>query len=374
LACFVVASYLLEAFNVVGYLWPNGDKGCGKTSLLHVVTEMAYLGQLLQAGGSYASLRDLADYGACLAFDDAEAVMDVQKGDPDKRTLLLAGNRRGATVTIKEPTNGRAWVTRYVNTFCPRAFSAIRLPDDVLASRTIIVPLVRSGDPQRAKANPADHATWPTDRRRLVDDLWAVGLSHLPRLREYDAKAAARSGLMGRVLDPWRPILAVALWLQEEHGVEGLFDRMEKLSVGYQGERSELEARDPTRLAIKALGQLVQVRRLALDAEENGFPAGDGQTFEFTTETLTGLMNQIAIEDEVVGKGRDFANSRRVGWILKRLRLAKGDRPTGETKRRWKVTIPDLEGLAASYGMTMPWQVVPVGQAGAAPTDNHEDF
>src|SRR5439155_25636373 len=32
-ACYVLATYLLEAFNVVGYLWPNGDPGCGKTTL-----------------------------------------------------------------------------------------------------------------------------------------------------------------------------------------------------------------------------------------------------------------------------------------------------------------------------------------------------
>src|SRR5262249_62354826 len=133
-ACFVMATYLLDGFNVVGYLWPNGDKGSGKTNFLSVVTEVAHLGQLILAGGSYASLRDLADYGATLAFDDAEGIMDLRRADPDKRALLLAGNRRGATVTVKE-LEGERWVTRFIHTFCPRAFSAIRLPDDVLASR-----------------------------------------------------------------------------------------------------------------------------------------------------------------------------------------------------------------------------------------------
>jgi len=50
----------------------------------------------MTAGGSFASLRDLADYGATLAFDDAELLAESGKGDPDKRALLLAGNRRGA--------------------------------------------------------------------------------------------------------------------------------------------------------------------------------------------------------------------------------------------------------------------------------------
>jgi hypothetical protein len=43
---------------------------------------MAYLGQLILAGGSFASLRDLADYGATLAFDDAENISDPNRPTP----------------------------------------------------------------------------------------------------------------------------------------------------------------------------------------------------------------------------------------------------------------------------------------------------
>ena len=103
---------------------------------LTVIAELAYLGQLILAGGTFASLRDLADYGATLAFDDAENVSDPRKTDPDKRALFLAGNRRGVKVPVKEVGADKQWHTRYVNAFCPRFFSAIHLPDPVLASRT----------------------------------------------------------------------------------------------------------------------------------------------------------------------------------------------------------------------------------------------
>jgi hypothetical protein len=247
-ACYVIATYLFDAFHVVGYLWPNGERGTGKTSFLQLVVELAYLGQLILAGSSYACLRDLADYGATLAFDDAEAVMDVRRTDPDKRTLLLAGNRRGATVAVEEPAGDRQWVTRHVNAFCPRLFSAIRLPDETLGSRSIIVPLVRSGDAHRAKANVLDAEDWPCDRRRLVDDLWALGLAHLPELTAHDRDAAALASLAGRNLDPWRAILAVAHWLQERHGIADLFDTLEKLSRNYQVERGDYEEADGTRV------------------------------------------------------------------------------------------------------------------------------
>lgn len=117
IACYVRSTWFLEAFNVVGYLWPNGDKGSGKTHLLTILAELSYLGQVILAGGSYASLRDLSDYGATLAFDDAEGLSDARRTDPDKRALLLAGNRRGSTVSVKEMSPDKNWRTRYVNAF-----------------------------------------------------------------------------------------------------------------------------------------------------------------------------------------------------------------------------------------------------------------
>ena len=178
LACYVCVSYLLDAFSVVGYLWANGDRGSGKSQLLFTVTELAYLGAALVPGGSYASLRDLADYGACLGFDDAEAVMDPKRSDPGKRALILAGNRRGVAVTLKEPDGAKGWKTRHVHAYCPRLFSAINQPNAVLGSRSITIPLIRSTDRVRADADPLDHSLWPHDRRALVDDLWASSNCH----------------------------------------------------------------------------------------------------------------------------------------------------------------------------------------------------
>jgi hypothetical protein len=278
----------------------------------------------------------LADYGATLAFDDAEGVMDVRRTDPDKRALLLAGNRRGATVTVKEPEGDR-WVTRHVNTFCPRLFSAIRLPDEVLGSRTIIVPLVRSGDPQRAKANVFAPEDWPCEHRRLVDDLWALGLAHLRELPEQDRLAASKVELMGRNLDPWRPILAVAHWLQEGHDVLGLFDRMKKLTAGYQSERGEYEEADATRVLFRAL------LRLTENAEA-------GKDVEVFPKAIAEQMNAIAKEEDLSEPDKSFTNARRVGWILKRQRF---HRPKGhnERGRPWLVKRQEIEALATAYGV-----------------------
>jgi hypothetical protein len=341
IGCYGLATYLLDALNVIGYVWPNGEPGSGKTTLLHVVVGYAYLGQVILAGSTYPTLRDLADYGATLGFDDAEAVMDAKRTDPDKRTLLLAGNRRGATIAFKEQVGDR-WQTRYVSTFCPRMFSAIRLPDPVLGSRTIVVPLVRSGDEAKTKADPADDSCWPCDRRRLVDDLWALGLANLRYLAEHDREAACRARLSGRALEPWRAILAVAHWLEYRHDVAGLFERLEGLSVAYQRERADHEENDMTRVLYRVLLGLVRGR-------------SPGETVGLVPGDLAKSMCALASADDLVSAenladpGKPYTTARKVGWLLRRQRFRRGER--SERAKKWSATVAEILAGARAYGV-----------------------
>jgi hypothetical protein len=365
-ACYSLTTWFLDAFNVIGYLWPNGSKGSGKTVLLHVVAETAYLGQVILAGGSYATLRDLADYGATLAFDDAENLSDPKLTDPDKRALLLAGNRRGSTVTVKEPGPNRTWRTRHVDAFCPRLFSAIKLPDDVLASRSIVIPLIRTPDSHRADVDPLDYDTWPHDRRQLIDDLWALALAYLPELRTYYRTISERASLTGRNLEPWRAILAVALWLDEkdpegclrrtteEQADDGnkrvlnttLFERMNSLSVAYQTERADLDYGDFPSLVIRALCANCANPANRANYSERG-------VFLVTAADISNEARSLAADDETT-IDIERINAQRVGMQLRKMRLKKRPRPGGVGPRRWEVTLGDLQHWTSVYGMSLP--------------------
>jgi hypothetical protein len=362
-ACYVLASYFLDAFNVIGFLWPNGDRGCGKTQDLIVLTELGYLGVVILAGGSYASLRDLADSGAMLAFDDAENLSNPKTTDPDKRALLLAGNRRGNTVPVKEFGDDKAWHTRYVNTYCPRLFSATHLPDQILSSRTIVVPLIRTTDRSRANADPHESALWPHDRRKLIDDLWALALTHLIALPRYEAQVNQRARLTGRNLEPWRAILAVALWL-DDHGTTGLFDRLEALSAAYQEERVALEVDDLTALVIRALCRYAADAVCAINVET--LPA----SFSFQTAAIAKLAKEIAEEIEA-DIAEESITARRVGRVLGKMRL-KADRSA--RCKGWRMTLGDLLGRLTAYDIPIPdefagLQAAPLSTNGTAGAD-----
>jgi hypothetical protein len=349
--CFVMSSYFLDAFSVTGYLWSNGNKGSGKTQLLNIVAELSYLGIVIMNGGSYATLRDLADYGACLAFDDIESLND-KKFDPDKKALLLAGNRRGATVTLKELDGNNKWRTRYVNSFCPRVFSAISLPDSVLASRSIIVPLVRTNDREKANSDVSRYKSWPCDRQTLIDDLWNIALCHLPELPAYEEKVDSESSLLGRNLEPFRSILAIAKWL-DDHGVTGLYQRMTKLSEDYQGEKQDLEVPDLTLLTLKAIVlSLCTSMNVPIVPLVPDVPLIERHSFFFTAKDLQAFAVIIAQDDDDEG---EWITIKKVGRQLAKLRFKQPPRSGGQGSRQWGITAKELLAILDAYSVPHPF-------------------
>ncbi len=358
-ACYVLTTWFLDAFDVIGFIWSNGDAGSGKTQLLKIIAELSYLGILITSGGSFASLRDMADYGATLAFDDAENFSNPKKSDPDKRSLLLAGNRRGVFVSVKELVGKNKWQTRYVNAFCPRLFSAISLPDNVLASRAIVVPLIRTPDDRRSNSEPLDYELWPNDRHKLIDDLWALAVDNLAELKKHQRDVKDFVHLKGRALEPWQAILAIAGWLDTK-GVDGLLKRIEKLSCDYQKEKPELETSNLTVIVIKALCHCASCATCATTNETT-------KDYIVTSAEVAEKSKEIASEmDSSIDL--DTITSQRVGIILGQLRLKEDPRPGGKGSRRRKYTNIDLERWSKTYGIGLPDTLKPSGTSGTAGT------
>ena len=169
----------------------------------------------------------------------------------------------------------------------------------------------------------------------MIDDLWSLGLASLTEVKTYDRKVVDHVPLVGRNLEPWRAVLAVALWLQERHGVEGIFDRMADLAVRYQSERIEVEEASPVRVAIAALQSMLT--------------ASNEEAIECSPTELATVMNKFAQDEEIEHPGETFTTSQKVGALLRRQRVERA--PRRATGKRWRISRSALDALARAYGM-----------------------
>lgn len=343
IACFIFATWFVEAFNVVPFLWINGEKGSGKTQLLTVISMLSFLGQVMLSSGSFASLRDHADNGACLCFDEAEN-LSGPKADPQKREIFLAGNRRGSTVTLKKAGKDNKWENQYVNMFCPRIFSAIERPDSVLASRSIIIPMIRTLDRLKGNADIWESGHWPFEQSKLQDELWSAALENFSQVSSFDSKVKGISPLVGRALEPWRAILAVGLLLDSK-GVTGLADRMNKLSLDYQQQRNAVEIEDLNSLIIRAICKILKCEVVRL-----GEACEVSKGIEFMRTVDIELQAQLIADEMELDIDPNEIESRRIGRKLSQQRFEK-HREGGTGKYGWKINLKGLYEWALASGL-----------------------
>ena len=353
IACYIMSTWFIDAFDVVGYLWPNGEWGSGKTKLLATIVEWAYLGCLITASGTFAAIRDMAGYQATIAFDDAEIFADPKRSDGDKRALFLAGNRRGVTIPLKEPTLDKQfpWKTRHVNAFCNRLFSATQLPDAILASRTIIVPLVKTPD-EKANRELHELTDWASIRQHLLDDLWALALAHLPTVKGYVPQVRQATSLRGRALEPWLALLTTARWLDAQ-GVSGVWERMEALAQHYQEERRDLEPLKLETWAIAALCYAAPIWATWATSATCATSPGEVQEWVFTAGNVIYWMGEYRKECHPDIHAIGVISEDTVGKALGTLRLRKKPRPGGLGPRRWCLTLDELQRMAQAHNIQL---------------------
>jgi hypothetical protein len=184
----------------------------------------------------------------------------------------------------------------------------------------------------------------------------------------YEARVSRESALVGRDLEPWRALLAVALWL-DDRGVKGLAKLMEALAVVYQAERAELETPDLPRLVIQALVRSAADSPCLQGDRGDRNDRGDvkkeiPRVLYITTSQVTGTAAQVAQEQES-DMDADAVTARRVGRVLRKMRW-----PPERTKtaRGWAVNLAELRRLSQAYGVD--WPAEPCATQEAPPPTN----
>jgi len=332
----IFATYLTPALSTSSYLWIHGVPGAGKSKLLEIIAALSYQARILSAHSTTAALRDIASLGGTLCWDEANALTSQKtRVDPEKQGILLAGLRRQtAWATLREPVGKRGWTTVNVAVFCPKAFTATRVPPEPLLSRCIVVPLVRSSNRTKTQRQPRGR-NWDAKVARLRRALWDFCLRNLAKVGDVEEWVTeSESELLGRALDPWIAPL-VAAKILEDAGVQGLYDRIRNLALAYQGE--ELTAPDLTTYVVAAIAVLDYESGVTDINGVNGIKLLSASEVEKKVKELLESDDQDP----------DWVSARKVGRRLARLRLHKIKTTRGE--RKWIIDRSVLQNLLTTY-------------------------
>jgi hypothetical protein len=134
--------------------------------------------------------------------------------------------------------------------------------------------------------------------------------------------------------------LAVAYWLQTDHGVEGVWDRLQQISEAYRSLRAENEEPDLLTLVVLAVHELV---------------AEAGQDITVHTKVIAEQVNRIANGDETsCFELVTTSETMRVGAMMGRLGFQKA--ASHGKNRSWQLRRRQVDQIAKARGITLSFQ------------------
>lgn len=368
-ALVALASWFAPAFNVSPFIYFTGERGSGKTKAAKTITRLGHLGITVTQNTTLPALRDTCSLGGVVAADDVEA-LTAKEADVNLRAMLLASNRRGAFVPLQEPNPAGGWQTKYLDAFGIKLFTAIRQPDATLGSRCIVVSMAGADDDLRANRNEEDDADWPYDLTQMHRDAWLMALQHLPTMPALDKqisanppKTAEGNVIAGRALDAWRPLLAVALWL-EGQGVSGIYGDLCAILARYQDLKFAVTTPDLTTLVAHTLIKLFFAEANEAQDGASGASGASGALpiYLLKREKKIGAAQVLAaLPSMVEALDVDFDTSqtsdKQVGKRLTKL-LPNGRGNTNRDRSR-RMTEQDAARIARAYSIKTPHALIP---------------
>jgi putative DNA primase/helicase len=199
-ALWVLHTYLLDCFGISPRLAiTSPEKGCGKTTLLDVLSRLVMRPLPTANATASAIFRVVEIQQPTLLIDEADTFLSENE---ELRGILNSGHRQGGAVirTVGED-------------FEPRAFSTYSACTIALIGKLPATPMDRSVpiDLRRRRPDEAIEA-FRFDRTGALDQLarqaarWAM--DHADYVRSADPEMPA--GVFNRAADNWRPLLAIA--------------------------------------------------------------------------------------------------------------------------------------------------------------------
>jgi hypothetical protein len=199
-ALWAVHTYLLDVFGITPRLAVTSpEKGCGKTTLLDVLSHLVWRPLSSANATASAIFRVVEMHRPTLLIDEGDTFLTENQ---ELRGILNTGHRRGGSVTR---TVGDDFEPRAFSTYSSCVIALIGKLPATLADRSFLIDLRRRRADEAIEPFRFDR-TEHLDRLARMATRWAADNAEYIRSAEPDMP----SGLFNRAGDNWRPLLAIA--------------------------------------------------------------------------------------------------------------------------------------------------------------------
>jgi Protein of unknown function (DUF3631) len=201
-ALWTIHTYLLEATAITPRLAIGApEKGCGKTTLLDVLSHLVRRPMPTAHATPSAIFRLVEMERPTLLMDEADTYLPDNN---DMRNLLNAGHRRGMR-TLVNVSIGDDHVPRWFETFAAVAIAGIGKLPDTLDDRSVKIELRR-----RRPDEPITELRYgrTTHLDELARKIVRWSCDNAERIRAIDP--AMPPGVLNRAADNWRPLIMIA--------------------------------------------------------------------------------------------------------------------------------------------------------------------
>ena len=328
LSLWVILTYVYPAWPAVPYLSIGGPLGSGKSRVFDVLSKLVYRPLMTSNMTAPCLFRTLDAQGGTLLLDEAERLRERSSEAGEIRSILLAGYKAGGKAHRMEK-RGDSFQSVAFNVYGPKAIAGISELPPALASRCICLTMFKASasSPKPARRIDENPDRWKT----LTDDLHSFALVAGRHIVSLAQKPVLCSGLSGREMEVWQPILALAKLVQEA-GALGLVDLVQSHAKSCAVKAKQDTVPEQDEMLLRSLREL-------LDGESGGVTAG--------------RVLEKAKEQEVSLFG--FMSARGVGAVLKRYGIrshAIGGR------RLFRPSEAKLLAIQNSYGVDLGLNVI----------------
>ena len=211
LVSYIMMTYIYVLFQVIPYLWINGEKGTGKSTIMKLLNKLCFNPLFCSNINPANIFRQIDNDGSTIILDEFEKMYGEEKQEIVK--LLNQGFNKDGVVPRCVGQNNQI---KKFRSFSPKIMGGITNIDDVLFERCIKYTTVRIKDIKVTKYRENRKTEKEIDD--IVQDLYIFGLVYAEGIKKiYDNREVEFEGNTFREDDLWNPLLCIAKVLDQEN-------------------------------------------------------------------------------------------------------------------------------------------------------------